>query len=128
MTGPAQPERLFAMIAALSAFLSVALGAFAAHGLKQRFSPDQIAIFETGARYQMYHALALFVVVWGMGRWQSSAIVTAGWFFIVGTLLFSGSLYTLVLTGQRALGMITPMGGLCFLVGWALIVFAAWKG
>jgi len=128
MSGPAHPERLFAVIAAASALISVALGAFGAHGLKARVTPSDLAIFETGARYQMYHALALLFVVWGLGRWPGVGMTSAGWFFIAGTLLFSGSLYALVLTGQRALGMVTPIGGLCFLIGWALVIVAAWKG
>lgn len=110
---------------AISGFLSVALGAFAAHGLQSRVGPAEIAVFETGARYQMYHALALLAVAWvamqGGGTWAT----VAGWAFVVGTILFSGTLYYLGITGSRALVMVTPVGGLAFLVGWAALAAAA---
>lgn len=110
---------------AISGFLSVALGAFAAHGLQSRVGPAEIAVFETGARYQMYHALALLAVAWiaaqGGGTWAT----VAGWAFVIGTILFSGTLYYLGLTGSRALVMVTPVGGLAFLAGWAALAAAA---
>jgi uncharacterized membrane protein YgdD (TMEM256/DUF423 family) len=118
-------SRAFASIGALSAFISVAAGAFGAHALRSRLDPDLLQTFETGARYQMYHAFGLFVCAWlvsqGSGPWGERA----GWAFIVGTLLFSGSLYALALTGVRALGAITPFGGLAFLAGWIMLALAA---
>ena len=103
-------------LGALSAFLSVAAGAFGAHALKAKLSAEGLAVFETGARYQMYHALALIAV--GLLARGRSLVDVAGWSFLIGTILFSGSLYALALTGERKLGMITPLGGLAFLVGW----------
>ena len=101
------------------------LGAFGAHGLRTRLSPEMMAVFETGVRYHMYHALAILAVgliIPTMGGWL---IRTAGWAFAAGIVLFSGSLYALALTGVTTLGMITPLGGLAFLIGWAFLVFAA---
>lgn len=106
-------------------FLSVALGAFAAHGLKEKLDAGLLAVFETGVRYQVYHALALFVVAWLVSRGPSRSTQAAGWCFIAGILLFSGSLYALALSGVRKLGMITPIGGLLFLIGWAALAFGA---
>jgi uncharacterized membrane protein YgdD (TMEM256/DUF423 family) len=117
-------DRLFFIIGSLSAFVAVALGAFAAHGLKARLSPEMLATFETGARYQMYHALALLAVGWACTRWPGAAVNASGWLFVAGTLLFSGSLYALALTGTRALGAITPFGGLAFLAGWLCLAWA----
>jgi uncharacterized membrane protein YgdD (TMEM256/DUF423 family) len=119
--------RLFLGIAAASAFLAVALGAFGAHGLRERLTPDLLAIFEVGVRYHMYHALALAAVALALDRWPSSALQWAGWCFLAGTVIFSGSLYVLALTGIRWLGAITPFGGLAFLVGWALLAWGAWR-
>jgi uncharacterized membrane protein YgdD (TMEM256/DUF423 family) len=118
-------ERLFFCLGAASAFLAVAAGAFGAHALRARLAPDLLAVFETAARYQMYHALGLFAVAWAVARWPESLASWAGWAFVVGTLLFSGSLYTLALTGVRWLGAITPLGGAAFLVGWGFLVCAA---
>jgi uncharacterized membrane protein YgdD (TMEM256/DUF423 family) len=114
-------DRAFALTASLSAFIAVAAGAFGAHLLRTRLAPDVLAVFETGARYQMYHALALFAVAWAASRWPGMPVRTAGWLFVAGTVLFSGSLYLLALSGARWLGAITPIGGLCFLAGWALL-------
>jgi uncharacterized membrane protein YgdD (TMEM256/DUF423 family) len=118
-------ERFFFTAGSLAAFLGVALGAFAAHGLKTRLTPDMLDIFETGVRYQMYHAFALFIVAWASSRWPESNFNAAGWCFIVGILVFSGSLYILSLTGLRWLGAITPAGGIAFLIGWAILVWTA---
>ncbi len=112
------PDRLFAAAGAVSGFLAVALGAFGAHGLRQRLSPEMLAVFETGIRYQVYHALALFAVAWAASRWPSPQATWAGWLFIVGTVVFSGSLYVLATSGTRWLGAVTPVGGICFLAGW----------
>ena len=104
----------------------MALGAFAAHGLRARLSAEALQTFETGARYHMYHALALLAVAWAVTRWPGAATTAAGWLFITGTLLFSGSLYLLAITGVRALGAITPIGGLAFILGWLALAWAAW--
>ena len=111
-------DRTFALAGSLSAFLAVAAGAFGAHALRARLSPDLLAVFETGARYQMYHALGLLMVAWAVTRWPGVPVRAAGWLFIAGTVLFSGSLYLLALTGARWLGAVTPLGGLLFLGGW----------
>ena len=119
-------SRYFGTIAALSAFIAVAAGAFGAHALKERLSPDLLAAFETGARYQMYHALALFVAAWMVTQDEPCIwAVRAGWCFVAGTVLFSGSLYALALTGMRGLGAITPLGGVGFLAGWICLALAA---
>ena len=97
-------ERIFFVLGALSAFIGVAAGAFGAHGLKNRLSADMLATFEVGVRYQMYHAFALLVVAWVLTRWPSSLAIASGWCFVIGTLLFSGSLYVLSLSGVRWLG------------------------
>jgi uncharacterized membrane protein YgdD (TMEM256/DUF423 family) len=119
-------ERLFFGLGAISAGLAVALGAFAAHGLRSRISAEALATFETGARYHVYHALALLAVAWALGRWPSAWTGAAGWLFVAGTVLFSGSLYLLAVTGVRALGAITPFGGLAFILGWLALAWAAW--
>jgi uncharacterized membrane protein YgdD (TMEM256/DUF423 family) len=118
-------ERLFFALGALSAFLSVAAGAFGAHALRGRLTPDSLAIFETAARYQMYHALGLLAVGWASARWPDGPARWAGWLFIAGTVLFSGSLYGLALSGLRWLGAITPVGGIAFLAGWVVLAAAA---
>jgi uncharacterized membrane protein YgdD (TMEM256/DUF423 family) len=111
-------DRLFFGVGALSALVSVAAGAFGAHGLRVRLTPEYLAVFETAARYQMYHALGLLAVAWAITRWPGALPVWAGWLFVAGTVLFSGSLYALALTGVRWLGAITPLGGVAFLAGW----------
>lgn len=112
-------------VGALMGGVGVGLGAFGAHALKSRLSTDMLAVFETGVRYQMYHALALLAVGLLMTRTDGRAIVLAGWSFTAGILLFSGSLYALTLTGITTLGAITPIGGLAFLVGWFALAIAA---
>ena len=118
-------QRLFLGVGALSAGLAVAAGAFGAHGLRAHVAPEMLAVFETGARYQMYHALALIAVAWVAGRDAARSVRVAGVAFVVGTLLFSGSLYLLALTGIRWLGAITPLGGVAFLVGWGSLAWSA---
>lgn len=120
-------DRLFFALGAVSGGLAVAAGAFGAHALKLRLTPDLLAIFETAARYQMFHALALLATAWAITRWPGLPARAAGWCFVAGTLVFSGSLYALSLTGMRALGAITPVGGVLFLAGWALLAVAAWR-
>lgn len=118
-------ERLFVIIGALSGGLSVAAGAFGAHALRARVEPRLLEVFETAARYQMYHALALLGVAWIAGRVPGSLNTAAGWLFVAGTVLFSGSLYAMTFTGIRALGAITPLGGVCFIAGWVCLALTA---
>jgi uncharacterized membrane protein YgdD (TMEM256/DUF423 family) len=110
--------------AAAAMFLAVAAGAFGAHALKTRLSPEMLAVWETAVRYQVYHALGLFVVAWLSERGGGADL--AGGLFIAGIILFSGSLYVLAFTGLRWLGAITPLGGLCFLAGWARLLMGRW--
>lgn len=115
------------MLGAISAAIAVAAGAFGAHALRTRVEPRLLEVFETAARYQMYHALAMFAVAWMMGQ-GGRAVAPAGYAgvaFVAGTVLFSGSLYAMTFTGIRGLGAITPLGGACFLVGWVLLAVAA---
>jgi uncharacterized membrane protein YgdD (TMEM256/DUF423 family) len=117
----------FVLFGSISALVAVAAGAFGAHTLKTRLTPDQLAAFETAARYQMYHALALFVAASLTERgWRLAP--PAGWLFVLGTLLFSGSLYLIALTGISRFGLVTPFGGLAFLAGWLCLVVCAWPG
>jgi uncharacterized membrane protein YgdD (TMEM256/DUF423 family) len=114
-------------IAAINGFLAVAAGAFGAHGLQGRLDPHAMSVFETGARYHMYHALAIAVAAFAMRDNATVPAQTAAAFFLAGIVLFSGSLYLLALTGDRALGIVTPFGGLAFLAGWAALAYAAFK-
>ncbi|MDZ8050820.1 MAG: DUF423 domain-containing protein [Aulosira sp. ZfuVER01] len=121
--------QLFLSIAAVLGGLSVAAGAFASHALRERITERSLEIFETGARYQMYHALALLVVALLLSRTDSppSTLIASGWLFIIGIAIFSGSLYALSLTGVKSLGAIAPLGGAAFLAGWGALAFAAWS-
>ena len=119
--------KLFVPLGALNAFVAVAAGAFGAHGLKARLPSDLLAIFETGARYHLFHALGLIAVGVIAHLRPSSLVNASGWALFAGILIFSGSLYVLALTGTRWLGAITPLGGLSFLAGWALLALAAWR-
>ena len=119
-------DRTFCLLGAILGFLGVAVGAFGAHGLRNRLSPDMLAVFETGVRYQMYHVFAMLIVAAAIANvGDARLLVLAGWFFFAGILLFSGSLYALALTGTTMLGAITPFGGLAFLIGWACLAFFA---
>lgn len=118
-------ERTFFVLGCVSGFLGVALGAFGAHGLKGRVEAELIAVFETGVRYHLIHALALLAAAWASTRWPGAWTGAAGWLFVAGTVLFSGSLYALALSGQRWLGAVTPLGGLAFLAGWACLAWSA---
>jgi uncharacterized membrane protein YgdD (TMEM256/DUF423 family) len=122
-----QVERRFFMLGAVFALIGVAAGAFGAHALKSRLTPDLLAVFEVGVRYQLVHALALLAVAWAMTRWPGRAATWAGILFSAGIVLFSGSLYLLALTGVRALGAITPVGGVAFIAGWACLAWSAWR-
>jgi uncharacterized membrane protein YgdD (TMEM256/DUF423 family) len=119
--------RTFFIIGTLSAFTGVAAGAFGAHGLKGRLSPEALSVFEVGVRYQMYHAFALIVAAWALSKWPAPLITAGGWCFVGGTVLFSGSLYLLSFTGVKWLGAITPLGGLAFLAGWLCLALGVWK-
>lgn len=121
-------DKLFAVAGAISACISVAAGAFGAHLLKERLPEDLLEIFETGVRYQMYHAFGLLAVSWAITRWPETSFTGAGWSFIAGIVIFSGSLYVLSLTGVRWLGAITPIGGVAFMAGWLLLAWGIWKG
>jgi uncharacterized membrane protein YgdD (TMEM256/DUF423 family) len=121
-------NRTFVVLGALSGAIAVAAGAFGAHGLKARLSPDMLAVFETGARYQMFHALALVAAAWVADRFPGGAAAAAGWLFLAGTVLFSFSLYALALSGVRGLGAITPLGGVAFIAGWLALAWAAVRG
>jgi uncharacterized membrane protein YgdD (TMEM256/DUF423 family) len=118
-------DKTFLLLGAVAAFLAVALGAFGAHGLRGRLSPEMLAVFQTGVQYHMSHALALILVSGIMGRMSGWLIQSAGWCFVAGIVFFSGSLYLLAVTGVTILGAVTPIGGLFFLAGWACLAFAA---
>ncbi len=115
-------QQIFFVFGSLLGMFSIAAGAFGAHLLRSKLSPDYLNVFEVAVRYQIYHALALILVTFCLGAFGSTWFVTAGWAFILGTVLFSGSLYILVLTEVRSWGMITPVGGLFLLIGWACLV------
>jgi uncharacterized membrane protein YgdD (TMEM256/DUF423 family) len=114
-------------VAAAAGGIGVALGAFGAHGLKARVSAEMLAVYETGVRYHMYHALALVGVGLAAGRFGSAWLALSGWLFLAGIVVFSGSLYVMTLTGARWLGAITPLGGLALIAGWAALALAAWQ-
>jgi uncharacterized membrane protein YgdD (TMEM256/DUF423 family) len=118
-------DRTLGTVGALSGMAAVAAGAFGAHALRGRLTPDLLAVFETAARYQMYHALAILVAA--APRDGGSAFQVSGWLFVAGTVLFSGSLYGLALTGTRGLGAVTPLGGLALLCGWAALAWGIWQ-
>ena len=120
-------ERLLYIGAAAAGFLGVAFGAFGAHALRARLSPEMLAVFETGVRYQMVHTFAMFAAAWAFARWARRVFGVAGWLFLAGMVIFSGSLYALALTGARWLGAVTPVGGVAFLAGWACLAWGAWN-
>ncbi len=124
-----QSERIFFIAGALLAGLAVAVGSFSAHGAVKMLSEDAVRWLAKGARYEMYHALALFPVVWALTYWpqQAKTLKIAGWLFIAGTALFAGSLYLMAFTGI-SLGYVTPAGGISYMLGWIALAVAAWKG
>ena len=115
------------MAGALSAFMAVSMGAFGAHGLSRKLSAESLDVFEIGARYQMYHAIAMVIVGVSLERWSRAEFAVGGWCFLIGSVIFSGSLYALSLTGVRWLGAITPIGGVGFLLGWLSLAWGAWR-
>ncbi len=117
-------DRAFFSIGSALAGTAVAAGAFGAHALKGRVETELIEVFSTGARYQMFHALALLAVAWAVTRWPDAGLELGGWLLAAGTAIFTGSLYLMTFTGARWLGAITPVGGLLLIAGWALI---AWR-
>ena len=120
--------RIFLAIASIFGGISVVFGAFASHALKDRLSDKSLAIWETGTKYQMYHALALMLVAILVSRYPNSTLLTtAGYAFIAGIFIFSGSLYALTLTGIKWLGAITPIGGTAFIIGWLCLAIATWR-
>lgn len=120
--------RLFFIAGAFLAGLAVALGAFGAHTLESRVTPPRLDVFETGVRYHMYHALALLAVAWAWTQWPVWQVTWSGYLFMTGIVVFSGSLYLLVLTDTPWLGAVTPLGGLAFISGWILLGWAALAG
>ena len=122
-------DRNFVMMGAVLMFLGVGAGAFGAHGLAAYFErfPDLEATYETAVRYHLIHALAILITAWIVTEYNANFATWAGWLFLVGIILFSGSLYLLVFTQMRWLGAITPLGGLAFLAGWVMIFLAAWR-
>lgn len=120
-------DRLFIVIGSVFGGLGVAAGAFGAHGLKARLAPDLLAVFDTAVRYQMYHAFALLAVGLVITRMPHRAVTASGWLFIVGVLVFSGSLYILALTGVRWWGAVTPIGGLAMIAGWLSLAWGVFK-
>jgi uncharacterized membrane protein YgdD (TMEM256/DUF423 family) len=119
--------RIFWLAGSLFALLGVAAGAFGAHALRDRLTEDLLAIFETAVRYQMYHALALLAVSWAVTEWPNSYTTAAGWLFIGGITVFSGSLYILALSGVRWWGAVTPIGGVAMLAGWCCLALGAMR-
>ena len=119
--------QFFLTIAAIFGGLSVAGGAFGAHALREKISERSLEIFDTGARYQMYHAIALLLVAILMSRLETppTALLVSGWLFIIGVVIFSGSLYVLSLTGIKSLGAVAPLGGLALMAGWGALAVAA---
>lgn len=117
--------KFFLSAGALLAGLAVVLGAFGAHTLQTRVTPERLEVFETGVRYQMYHALGLLFLSWAAQQWATWHITAAGYLFLAGIVIFSGSLYLLVVTDTPWLGAVTPIGGLAFIGGWALVFWSA---
>jgi len=120
--------KTYLLLAAINGFVAVALGAFGAHGLKQRLSADMLAVYQTGVQYHFYHTLALLAVaVLMLSGAQQNLLRWSGALFVLGIVIFSGSLYLLSVTGTRWLGAITPLGGVAFLAGWIVLALAAWR-
>lgn len=121
-------DRIFVVLGAVLGLLGVAAGAFGAHALRARLPAEALAVFETGARYHLIHAVALVAAGLACARWASGPAASAGWLFTAGIVVFSGSLYALALGAPRLLGAVTPFGGLLLMAGWASLAIAAWRG
>jgi uncharacterized membrane protein YgdD (TMEM256/DUF423 family) len=123
-------DRIFFIIGSILGGLAVATGAFGAHGLQKMVTPERLDTWEKAVRYQIYHALALLLLAWAITHWpeQAKLLAAGGWLFLIGVVLFSGSLYLLVLSDTSWLGAITPLGGVALVVGWLCLVIAAWRG
>lgn len=120
--------KLFIMLGSLNALLAVVLGAFGAHGLKSRVTTDMLAVWQTGVQYHMFHALGLVLIgVLIQLQPQVGTLRLSGYFLLAGIALFSGSLYLMVLSGVRALGAITPIGGVSFIIGWLILAIGIWR-
>jgi uncharacterized membrane protein YgdD (TMEM256/DUF423 family) len=130
MNNPAHLARTFFAFGSTSAGIGVALGAFGAHGLRNSVAPEMLALFETAVRYQMYHSLGLVATAWAI-TWRNENTTKgfgiAGWCFMAGIVLFSGSLYALALTGPHWFGAFTPLGGIAFIVGWGALAWSGWR-
>ena len=122
-------DRVFFLIGSILGGIAVSIGAFSAHGLKEFVSTELLTTWDKAVRYQMYHALAIIAVAWAINTWpaQSKLLGVGGWLFFVGIVLFSGSLYILVLSGIRQLGAVTPIGGVAFVAGWLCLILAVWR-
>lgn len=120
--------KIFLILGGLNAFLAVAIGAFGAHGLKNKLTADMLAIYQTGVHYHMFHALGLILIAIVYDKFGGTTLISwSGWLIFIGIIFFSGSLYTLSITGIKGLGAVAPIGGLAFLAGWLLLVFSAFK-
>jgi uncharacterized membrane protein YgdD (TMEM256/DUF423 family) len=126
MTGRSSAQRFLAL-GSILAGLGVAAGAFGAHALKDILDPPMLQVFETATRYVMYHAFGLCIVSWAIDRYPEQRLEKSGWLFLIGILLFSGSLYVVSLAGIRWVGAVTPIGGLAFMTGWLLLAWGVWR-
>ena len=126
MTGRSSAQRFLAL-GSILAGLGVAAGAFGAHALKEILDAPMLQVFETATRYVMYHAFGLCIVSWAIDRYPEQRLEKSGWFFLIGILLFSGSLYMVSLAGIRWMGAVTPIGGLAFMTGWLLLAWGVWR-
>ncbi|GAA0436051.1 DUF423 domain-containing protein [Lentibacillus halophilus] len=120
--------KLFLMLGAINGFLAVALGAFGAHGLEGKVSEKALGTWEKAVNYQMFHTMAMLAVGLLLAKWQTGGLMWAGWMFFIGIILFSGTLYIYSVTGAKTFAMITPIGGVAFLIGWVLLGYAVMKG
>ncbi len=119
--------KILLLLGSFFAFLAVAFGAFGAHMLRDTLSAEMMHVFETGVRYQMYHAFGIFIAAWALHSFRLRGAATAGSLFAAGIVLFSGSLYAMAVTGVRWFGIVTPFGGICFLLGWLWLAWGVWK-
>ncbi len=126
MTGRSSAQR-FLVLGSILAGLGVAAGAFGAHALKDILDLPMLQVFETATRYVMYHAFGLCIVAWAIDRYPEQRLEKSGWLFLIGILLFSGSLYVVSLAGIRWMGAVTPIGGLAFMTGWLLLAWGVWR-